>query len=430
MKTKLLSFVGTGRYEFCTYEYSGIRSQPTKFAQVALTELLVSQEVDVDEILVFVTDAAWEKHGAELGEELKQFEPDVQHRFVPIADKVTAERIWSFFDEIYKEIGENERIFFDITHGFRSYPLTVVPILQYARELNQIKIGGIFYGNYEASWKEEPEQLVAPMDNLTDLISFLDWSYAINTFIDTGNANQLAKLSEQEDLKVFRAEGQTRTTESRRLTDSMVKFNSYMETCRAQEVVNAGQAIKQHLLEAMENTVAYHKPLRSLLHKVEEKMKLFTGDVIMDQYYAALWCIEHGLSQQAYTLLQEHVITSVSLLLGLDINDLDSRMAISRGIAVTSKKKPKNKWRCNEEERRIMEQTNILLKPFEDMLKDINKLGNFRNDMNHAGYRRGPSTPEKFEAQLKVIAKNLEPLFRHIQETLQSKSESAVSGER
>ena len=74
----------------------------------------------------------------------------------------------------------------------------------------------------------------------------------------------------------------------------------------------------------MDDPVAYSQPLVNLFHKVAEKWSVYY-DKVMDPSYAVTWCIEHGMIQQAYTLLEEHVTTAFCLMLGVDDNKRNTR---------------------------------------------------------------------------------------------------------
>lgn len=417
MKTKLFSFVGIGAYKLCAYEWGKKYSKETLFAQVALTELLQLSGVDLDEVVIFATEAAKEKYEILLGEELELFKPKVDYRFVSLADKVTADKIWEFFDEIYKEIDDEDCIFFDITHGFRSFPLAVVPILQYARELKRIEIGGIFYGNYEARWEEGNKQ-VAPMDDLSDLLSFLDWSYGINTFLSTGNAQKLVELAGKEDLRRTKLSGQP-SFQSKDMAQTLQNFNRYSETCRAPLLIDQAQNVKNTLSEAIQNLSNYQTPLANLFNKLEQKMSVFVGDPIADPFYSIKWCIEHGLTQQAYTMLFEHVITTICLLLDANAKDFDTREAVRGGIAVTISKKPEEEWIFNgDDAKELMMQTKSILESFDGLIANMQSLRKFRNDINHAGFNKEPSKVGTIEKEIEELALNLEPFFQHAQEVL------------
>lgn len=422
MKTKLFSFVGIGAYKLCAYEWGKKYSKETLFAQVALTELLQLSGVDLDEVVIFATEAAKEKYEILLGEELELFKPKVDYRFVSLADKVTADKIWEFFDEIYKEIDDEDCIFFDITHGFRSFPLAVVPILQYARELKRIEIGGIFYGNYEARWEEGNKQ-VAPMDDLSDLLSFLDWSYGINTFLSTGNAQKLVELAGKEDLRRTKLSGQ-HSFQSKDVAQTLQNFNRYIETCRASLLIDQAQKVKSSISEAIKDLSNYQTPLANLFNKLEDKMSVFVGDPITDPFYSIIWSIEHGLTQQAYTMLFEHVITTICLLLNANAEDFDTREAVRGGIAVTISKKPEEEWIFNgDDAKELIVQTKSALESFDGIIDCMQSLRDLRHDINHAGFNTQPSKVVTIETEIRKLAIGFKPFFQQAQKILKCRAQ-------
>ena len=67
------------------------------------------------------------------------------------------------------------------------------------------------------------------------------------------------------------------------------------------------------------------------------KISAFTGDPVLDPFYAVKWCIEHDYIQQAYILLSEHVITVFCKLLAVDDQSFECREAVRRGIRIGGK---------------------------------------------------------------------------------------------
>ncbi len=425
MTNRLFSFIGIGKYKPCIYEMGGLKASETPFVQFALLELLEAQGHVIDELVIFATDVARLENGAVFKREFRESGKDTPYRFVRLQGNVTADRTWDFFDSIYEEIGEKDRIFVDISHGFRSFPLTVIPILQYAKQLKKIEIGGIYYGNFEAKTVAKEDKIIAPIDDLTDLLAFLDWSYAINVFVSTGDAKKLVELAEAAELS--QPEPLQSGFRSKRLAKTMQNFSRALETCRAVSSIKQAQRVKANIAEATEDPVGYHKPLANLFHIVAEKMAPFSGDPIMDPYYAIHWCIEHGLTQQAYTMLYEHIITTLCLALRVDSLDKGTRNAVTGGIGVTIDRKPENSWYYrNADEKRLMKHTKELLQADKNVISTIESLREFRHDLNHAEYRAGASRPHTFENKIREIANNLEPFFRDIQKRLKAHPETAA----
>lgn len=59
---------------------------------------------------------------------------------VDICEGLNTEDQWRNFNIIYDTISENEAVTVDITHGFRTIPMQLFSILNYARTLKNIAV--------------------------------------------------------------------------------------------------------------------------------------------------------------------------------------------------------------------------------------------------------------------------------------------------
>lgn len=406
---KLYSVLGTGKYELGRYHLQHYQSQDTRFAPLAILDILSAKGIEIDEVVVFSTKEAYETNGDLLYDELKAKNLTLSVRFVSVVEKLTQETIWEFFSQIYDEITEGEQVYFDITHGFRSFPMAVIPILYYARELKEIQIGGLFYGNYEARVQEE-NIFRAPLDDLTDLLSFLDWTQGIISFLESGDASRMIKLTAKgSDI----SEGGISNIASENLARSMQRFSSDLSTCRGRTFPQHAKELQKSISHARKSPEDYQEPLVGLLDKVANKLAPFEGDAIMDGFYAVIWSIEHKLIQQACTMLYEHVITTICFLVDVDPNSSFPRKAVIRGIYVVNWNIPESRWHYNsDKQRNIIADTVHILKRFRYLDKHLRDLSKLRNSMSHAeATDRTLITPIEFTRDVERLAMELKPFF-------------------
>jgi hypothetical protein len=59
MTRKLITFLGTGNYGPCRYEWGGVLSSPVRYVQISLADLL-----NPDRLIVFTTPSAFEANYA------------------------------------------------------------------------------------------------------------------------------------------------------------------------------------------------------------------------------------------------------------------------------------------------------------------------------------------------------------------------------
>jgi len=411
---RLFSFLGVNEYSPCFYERGLQIATETPFFQFALQEFLKSDGYDLDEIVLFATRDAQAENGEKFISELRRKKISTSYRFVTIPDTVSGQDLWDVFEFVYNEIHIEDRIFFDITHGFRSFPIAVLPMLFFARELKQIDVGGIFYGNYE-SRVERNGSVFAPMDDLTDVLSFLNWTHGVNTFLTTGNADPIVDLVRQDNRRERQAGIEKNTHDrSKQIALTMKSFHRSMATCRGVSFSQYASKLMENVNDALDDGLSYRKPLGKLLEKVQEKMVPFSGDRIMDPYYAVLWCIEHGLIQQAYTMLHEHVITVVCLLVSEDSTHPATRQRVSSSILNVSSRGKEGR----DAPRELTQRVSIALQPYDQAYGTIDALRKYRNDLNHAETTHGSAKPERIENRISEFADALGPIFLAIKDDL------------
>ena len=134
-----------------------------------------------------------------------------------------------------------------------------------------------------------------------------------------------------------------------------------------------------------------------------------------DDFYAVEWAIEHGLIQQACTMLQEHVITTICYLIGANPNDRFVRKAVNQGIVVASRRTPEYRWRYNsDDQREIMVGTVQVLQRNPELIASLRNLGILRNSMNHAESTDGVLiTPIELTRDIKRLSADLKLFFEN-----------------
>ncbi|MDW8302886.1 MAG: TM1812 family CRISPR-associated protein, partial [Bacteroidia bacterium] len=130
-KTIFISTLGTGNYDSTTYTYQNQSAQPTKFVQKAILELVSKvNNVKIDEVLIFTTPKAKEKHCNELARDIEPL--NISFKPVYITEAQNTAEIWNIFTTIYQNIPENSQLIIDITHAFRYMPMLLVILLPYS----------------------------------------------------------------------------------------------------------------------------------------------------------------------------------------------------------------------------------------------------------------------------------------------------------
>ena len=104
----------------------------------------------------------------------------------------STEEMWQTFKIIAEQVNENDHVIFDITHGLRSLPFLVFLFAAYLKAAKNVTIDAIYYGALELG--NSKTGIPAPVIDLSEFVSMIDWLTATDQFIKTGNGKSLANL--------------------------------------------------------------------------------------------------------------------------------------------------------------------------------------------------------------------------------------------
>jgi CRISPR-associated Csx2 family protein len=364
----------------------------TRFAPEATLRLLCKDfsPTNGDKIMFFLTDDAktlsWKDHVytfkdkpdlAVIGLENSLKEPFQEMLYpVHIKEGKKEEEIWAIFNKIYEQLSEGDEVVFDITYGFRTSPMLMLSLIDYARFLNKITIRGIYYGAYEAK-----EGNKTPIWDLTAFSDLQRWTSAANDFLKHGKSDELALLA---------------THKAPALSNNLQAFTNAFSTVRGSEIIKGTifQNIRRdirHITPTQENA-----PLSLLLRKIDIELSKFQIDDLNNGFKAVEWCLSHQLIQQGITLLQETIVTLICIDMNYpsDIHK-SGREFVLNAFGCFLIPEPWNKTTNVFEIKKIhANQWFIALQPA------YNRLRVFRNDINHGGFERTARQYKTFEKAL------------------------------
>lgn len=437
---KLFSFLGVNRYVPSHYKNGEFTSHFTRFTTTAIYEWLNFQGIAIDEVVIFLTDQAekmnWMTSVDESGTSRiglietwsVQFPNDIgKLRKKKAPDGQTEEEQWELFELLYEEIREEDEIYFDITHGFRSFPIMALLIGNYVNTVKNARVSGLYYGNFEslgpAKYVEEniPEdKRLAPIVDMTPMLRLFDWSIGISAFLNTGNPKQIIELTKKQlstdhqnpELRLLRDVG-----------NRLLEMSMAIETNRGKMVDSKIDNVKRNLERAKKSlTGTQLRPFVKLLDRIEEKILPFTDDTILNILSVVRWCAEHGLYQQAYTILQEGIITATCYLLGRPADALDVRLSVSQAINFVFK----NKYATDEVNVEPNNEIVLHIEPYKDYLKAWQRLTEYRNDFNHNGMREtSVQNPKVLIDALPKLIEEVEPYFIKVTQILKERGRSS-----
>lgn len=420
---KFISFLGTGNYTTCTYSMQqelspqqNFLSQPSRFVQIAIFEMLLSRNIEIDEVIIFVTKEAkhknWDDRSVEgltingLATEFSLRFPEHRSRLKAISINALDDEndIWELFDTIYSSIASNTQIYFDITHSFRSIPTVSLVMSNFANKIKQSKIVKLLYGNMVVKYKTNSLENNAITENsiidLSAMLSLFEWTNAVHTYLRTANCTLMLELLPQMSTTHHIDEP------LHNLANQLQKISEAFELCD-------GNKILPHILEAQKLLTHYinssyspsnpiYKPFYVLMESIQKKLSPFKEhNKFMNNYYIVKWCIDHRLYQQGYTILYESTLKAILNFMSLPT---DSYRNIHGNAYWITKSAKQRKWKkFNPDEIKFQTQISkgITVLNLTDQQKNkfidtvqtgklnfLVELQSLRNDINHNGFGR------------------------------------------
>ncbi len=396
---KVISFLGTSKYEEAYYVFKGEKSkQKYQFIQEALVEFFCKDWKDDDEFVIFMTEKAKKKNwlgknesqeaNFEIGlkEKLLEIKKRLNKNFkiieVIIPEGEKEEELWEIFGKIYENTEENDSIIFDVTHSFRTIPMVTLIILNYLKFIKNIEITRIVYGQMHSLSNNENEKSIQILD-FTTMWNLMEWTIAVERFLQTGNANKIKELTEGELLPYLKNTPEHLGSKVRNLINSLYYFTQNVSTSREGKFKGNIEKIKNLLPEAKKELKKL-KPLgprlEPLLDKVYDRFSTMNcNDEISCGLEVSKWCLDNGYIQQGITILRETIVNYViiNILNNNELNKPEYREIGEIMLNFRDENLPK------------------------DLLDLWKEIGDYRNDINHAGWRENPHDSQDFHSKLK-----------------------------
>lgn len=409
MPKKLISFLGTRDYEEATYIWGEETLPPTRFIQVALFRALARDWGPCDQVVILLTEEAREKNFPDLKEALEAAfqEAGIQGNLKDVSISVdeSEEGLWDLYRTFLPLLEEGDQLFFDVTHGFRFFPLFAYGVVEYARVLKQVQVGGIYYGLLRGGQKTHP------IVDLTPLVRLLDWTHGTRTYLQTGDARPLEESVRSVAREVFtgRKAADRRAVEAQKnLVRDLKNFHENMATCRTLLLPENVASIRMRLKESQDLSVDIFPLLDPLLEEIQEKFARVAEDIAGERplsqigWGAARWCKDHGLIQQAYTFLVEAIYSKGAESLGLDPMKEEDRERARQAInAFTGRR---GKVSPNPKDNPMAPLGELIHQTF-------SRIGRTRNAINHAHITQEPVSSDNLLRQLEEDLENARRLM-------------------
>jgi CRISPR-associated DxTHG motif protein len=314
---KIITFLGT-RPQETVYEWQGKPYTGRVFAEA------LRQFVNFDKMLVLTTDEAAEKTWPVLAGL-----DDPRIEMVPIPDGKDTDGMWGIFQVVIDKVEEGENVIFDITHGYRSLPFLAFLFAAYLKTAKKVNIEAIYYGALEMAAQNNHK---APVIDLSQFVTMLDWITATDQFVQTGNAQQLAGLLNPAGLNkgvLFDASNTLQTI-------SQAAF-----LCQPFTLMKTVEELEPHLHLAENELVEMARPYSVLRSRISNAFGQFQADFSKDVHSALVaefrmvnWYYQNKQLIQAMSLAREWLIDAVTNQLGLPIDlRTNPRLQMERAVS-------------------------------------------------------------------------------------------------
>lgn len=426
MKKAFISILGTNDYLECRHSYGDIVTEtPVKYCQEDIIKIFCNDFNENSEIRFFLTEEAEKKNWLDNGHLDKDKNPipnkglktrleemNLKLKIIPIPIKegFNEKEIWDIFQIIFESFREDEEVVVDITHSFRSLPMLMITLLNYAKQVKRIKIRGIYYAAFESLGPIQQvrnipdEQRIVPILNLTPFSELQDWTNATFDFVNNANTSRLKELIK---ISVNRS-SITKPVEKffpSRVVDKLDKLISSIALCRGRELVYFNfQELKEDVTALKDKDLP--RAFIYLVDEIQKKISKFDNNPKPLTLTLIDLCLNHNLYQQAITLLQEFTISIILLENQLEIEKEIHRNLVAQAFRIYSQNIPQNEWKWPASDNIELLQKLLKCETLTELSSGYNSLTDLRNDVNHAGFLSSARSVSSIKERLNDIFDN------------------------
>ena len=375
---KLITVLGTGKYEPVTYRWND-HTYETSFVQEAFVHWLKPEVT-----CVLLTEKARETHWNNLCQRLQEHTQIVE---VDIPDGKSEAELWEIFEAISEVVQEGDEIAFDITHGFRSLPMIALLTIAYLKQVKGVKVQYVLYGAYEAR-----DNQGAPVFDLTPFADLLDWLAAAKMFTATGDSSELGRLIQDVQDAAHRnkrAHAENPPLALKNYGAALEEVSDDLLLARVPNLPDSIRRLAQRQSKANTEVGQWTQPLTLLLDKIATAYAPFQDDSLSTQAALIRWYFKHNHIMQAMTLAREWVVSYHLHKEGRD-------------------------WRSRKEREQMEKRLGESLQ--QDSL--WSKIAEIRNDLAHCGFGR----EERQVLSATSIRQNAEEVVKQIERLAQQEA--------
>lgn len=322
---KLISFLGKGKYDTVTYFYR---------QREVTTNLCVEAAVRIikpDKSILLVTESLlktgqrseiqdnspWQDYVEQLEKALEGI-VDIERGEIP--EGKSKEEIWKIFEICSRYVEKDDKLFIDITHGFRSLPLIVFVSTAYLQRVKDAKIKAILHGAYEA--KNDGR---VPILDLSELLDLFEWMVGVEFLKKSGDADLVVQAIRRTQARGWKEQNteEQKPTKLQNLADSLKDLSDRFKSVKPLEVMQQATKVQRLIEEIRYEVKNWAKPLFKLV--LGRNINTNMPDGLYDKALTFLTLVHHIQSTNlsidlSCTFSQNHTVSQISNLLMKEVH--------------------------------------------------------------------------------------------------------------
>lgn len=407
---KLLTFLGTANYRETLYKWEG-RTCRSRFSPLASCAFL-----EPEEIIVFLTADAEREIFPEFAREAPE---SVRVRPVSVPLGADEAELWHIFDLVAGCVQPGEEVAFDITNGLRSFPLLGLLAAAFLRSGLDVRLKAVLYGAFDVGRVLGNGE--TPMFDLTPMLALLEWSAAADRFNRTGDSRYLASLiAGQRAVLGKAAQGdpdlQNKAGRLGNLAGALTGISQSLQLIRPFQTMESAEGLAERVEKARPALArsAAARPFVMLLDTIQQTYsplgmrdpleQSVLWQSLRKQRQIIRWYADREQWVQAVTLAREWLVNWFMARLELpDLTNSEDRARTEQVINIEARQ-------YLDACRRKTAFNALFLRGIPSLTEALDlwsRLGDVRNDINHAGMRPDPGQPKNL---IETIHHNLDLL--------------------
>jgi CRISPR-associated Csx2 family protein len=322
MSTVLATFLGIGGgksipgYEETTFDGIKIEGKPlvSCFAQRAIVGHVGVEKID--KVLLLMTKESKDKHRDLLVKELVEAGL-TEGKITEVADfqlGQNEQEPWRWFELLANKLSRGDRVVFDFTHGFRAIPIVFATAIDYLVQSKGVVLEHAFYSYLNPTRQDGSGLPSATLLDFADFFRINEWSRAIASMTNSLDSGPLLEIAEKDKSSTFK--GLRRQPFLKAMGDLHrgvvnIELNRIGELART--AMDEARASRDKLIESGVGAGREAAVLLGLLIDKFSQLEFSEGsDHFTEEFYE--WqsryielLVEHGMIQQAFLALNEHL---------------------------------------------------------------------------------------------------------------------------